>query len=194
MHIVTLLYGINSLFPKNKWLILFKKRTKKLFLQLNEIKNDRIMTSLFENINSWSLLIQIFIITAAMLIGNIIRRKIGFMNRSLIPTALIGGLLIFLLKLIPSFNDLIDKNTMEIITYHTLALGFIAMSLRVKKESCVTSTTKVIETGVLTIGTYIGKQNLLAELKTYELVDQYLFHTEHALQLLTFIQAREILL
>lgn len=155
MHIVTLLYGINSLFPKNKWLILFKKRTKKLFLQLNEIKNDRIMTSLFENINSWSLLIQLFIISAAMLIGNVIRRKVGFMNRSLIPTALIGGLLIFILKLIPSFNALIDKNTMEIITYHTLALGFIAMSLRVKKETCVTSTTKVFETGVLTIGTYI---------------------------------------
>lgn len=155
MLIVTLLYGINSLFPKNKWLILFKKRTKKLFLQLNEIKNDRIMTSLFENINSWSLLIQLFIISAAMLIGNVIRRKVGFMNRSLIPTALIGGLLIFILKLIPSFNALIDKNTMEIITYHTLALGFIAMSLRVKKETCVTSTTKVFETGVLTIGTYI---------------------------------------
>lgn len=155
MHIVTLLYGINSLFPKNKWLILFKKRTKKLFLQLNEIKNDRIMTSLFENIGSWSLLIQLFIISAAMLIGNVIRRKVGFMNRSLIPTALIGGLLIFILKLIPSFNALIDKNTMEIITYHTLALGFIAMSLRVKKETCVTSTTKVFETGVLTIGTYI---------------------------------------
>lgn len=155
MHIVTLLYGINSLFPKNKWLILFKKRTKKLFLQLNEIKNDRIMTSLFENIGSWSLLIQLFIISAALLIGNVIRRKVGFMNRSLIPTALIGGLLIFILKLIPSFNALIDKNTMEIITYHTLALGFIAMSLRVKKETCVTSTTKVFETGVLTIGTYI---------------------------------------
>lgn len=113
------------------------------------------MTSLFENISSWSLLIQLFIISAAMLIGNVIRRKVGFMNRSLIPTALIGGLLIFILKLIPSFNALIDKNTMEIITYHTLALGFIAMSLRVKKETCVTSTTKVFETGVLTIGTYI---------------------------------------
>lgn len=113
------------------------------------------MTSLFENIGSWSLLIQLFIISAALLIGNVIRRKVGFMNRSLIPTALIGGLLIFILKLIPSFNALIDKNTMEIITYHTLALGFIAMSLRVKKETCVTSTTKVFETGVLTIGTYI---------------------------------------
>ena len=39
-------------------------------------------------------------------------------------------------------------------------------------------------------GGLMSKQNLLAELKTYELVDQYLFHTEHALQLLTFIQAR----
>ena len=43
-------------------------------------------------------------------------------------------------------------------------------------------------------GGLMSKQNLLAELKTYELVDQYLFHTERALQLLTFIQAHEILL
>ena len=43
-------------------------------------------------------------------------------------------------------------------------------------------------------GGLMSKQNLLAELKTYELVDQYLFHTEHALQLLIFIQAHEILL
>ena len=43
-------------------------------------------------------------------------------------------------------------------------------------------------------GGLMSKQNLLAELKTYELVDQYLFHTEQALQLLTFTQAHEILL
>ena len=43
-------------------------------------------------------------------------------------------------------------------------------------------------------GGLMSKQNLLAELKTYELVDQYLFHTEHALQLLTFTKAHEILL
>jgi hypothetical protein len=43
-------------------------------------------------------------------------------------------------------------------------------------------------------GGLMSKQNLLAELKTYELVDQYLFHTERALQLLTFTQAHEILL
>ena len=43
-------------------------------------------------------------------------------------------------------------------------------------------------------GGLMSKQNLLAELKTYELVDQYLFHTEQALQLLTFTKANEIIL
>ena len=42
-------------------------------------------------------------------------------------------------------------------------------------------------------GGVMSKQNLLAELKTYELVDQYLFHTQRALQLLTFMNAKEIL-
>ena len=41
-------------------------------------------------------------------------------------------------------------------------------------------------------GGLMSKQNLLAELKTYELVDQYLFHTEQSLQLLTFVKANEI--
>lgn len=42
-------------------------------------------------------------------------------------------------------------------------------------------------------GGVMSKENLLAELKTYELADQYLFHTERALQILTFIEAKEVL-
>lgn len=41
-------------------------------------------------------------------------------------------------------------------------------------------------------GGLINKQALIAELKTYKLVDQYLFHTEKALQALTFIEAKEV--
>lgn len=41
-------------------------------------------------------------------------------------------------------------------------------------------------------GGLLNKQELIAELKTYKLVDQYLFHTEAALQSLTFIEAKEI--
>ena len=41
-------------------------------------------------------------------------------------------------------------------------------------------------------GGLINKQALIAELKAYKLVDQYLFHTERALQTLTFIEAKEV--
>lgn len=38
-------------------------------------------------------------------------------------------------------------------------------------------------------GGLLSKQDLIAALKTYKLVDQYLFHTEIALQYLTFEEA-----
>ena len=41
-------------------------------------------------------------------------------------------------------------------------------------------------------GGIISKQALITELKTYKLVDQYLFHTERSLQTLTFIEAKEV--
>ena len=41
-------------------------------------------------------------------------------------------------------------------------------------------------------GGLINKQALIAELKAYKLVDQYLFHTEKALPALTFIEAKEV--
>lgn len=41
-------------------------------------------------------------------------------------------------------------------------------------------------------GGVLDKQNLIAELKTYKLVDQYLFHTKKALETLTFIKAKEV--
>lgn len=42
-------------------------------------------------------------------------------------------------------------------------------------------------------GGLLNKQNLIAELKTYRLVDQYLFHTEAALQTLTFLETKEVI-
>lgn len=40
----------------------------------------------------------------------------------------------------------------------------------------------------------INKQNLISELRTYKLVDQYLFHTEEALRTIKFIEAQKIIL
>lgn len=41
-------------------------------------------------------------------------------------------------------------------------------------------------------GGLINKQALIAELKAYKFVDQYLFHTEKALHALAFIEAKEV--
>ncbi len=41
-------------------------------------------------------------------------------------------------------------------------------------------------------GGIIGKSTLISELKTYKLVDQFLFHTERALNALTFKEAKEV--
>jgi hypothetical protein len=41
-------------------------------------------------------------------------------------------------------------------------------------------------------GGLLTKQNLIAELKTYKLVDQYLFHTPQSLQAISFIKARQV--
>jgi len=43
-------------------------------------------------------------------------------------------------------------------------------------------------------GGILDKQSLINELKTYKLVDQFLFHTEAALQAITFIDAKEVTL
>ena len=43
-------------------------------------------------------------------------------------------------------------------------------------------------------GGVLDKQELIRELRTYKLEDQYLFHTSPALQYLSFIEAKEVVL
>ena len=97
----------------------------------------------------WSGLVQIFILIGAMLIGNLIRRVIPFMRKSLIPSALLGGTIVLLLKLIPAVNEFINNDLMETVTYHCLALGFIATALKKNTGSKKTSTKAILESGVL---------------------------------------------
>lgn len=105
--------------------------------------------------SSWAWLIQMFIIVAALLIANLVRCNVGLFRRSLLPSALLAGLLILCLKPIGAFSSLIDRHTMEILTYHALGLGFVAMALKNKKIKSSTTTMKVVETGAVTASTYI---------------------------------------
>lgn len=61
----------------------------------------------------WNIMIQLSIIAVGLLSGNILRTKIPFLQKSLIPSALIGGALLLIFKAIYTdvfgWEDLIDK-------------------------------------------------------------------------------------
>ena len=109
----------------------------------------------FDQPQAWNWLIQFCILATALLVGNVLRTKIPFLNKSLLPSALLGGLLLLVFKAFPSCKDLINKPVMEIITYHALGLGFVALALKNNKIESKSTPMKVIETGALTASTYV---------------------------------------
>lgn len=122
----------------------------------------------FSDIENWSFLIQIFYIAISLIIANILRRKIPFLRKSLIPTSIIAGLIILLIKsfvkYILGFESqdgssmqyfLIDDHLMEVITYHTLGLGFVAVALKLSNKKDKKATMTVIDSGAITVGTYL---------------------------------------
>ncbi len=109
----------------------------------------------FSDNGVWSLMIQVFILGMALLAGNTIRRRVPIINRCLVPSALLGGLVIFLLKFIPAFNSLVNVEIMQMITYHCLGLGFAAITLKEAKDSRKAPVMKVVENGCMTGATYI---------------------------------------
>ena len=109
----------------------------------------------FDQPQAWLWLVQFCILATALLVGNVLRTKIPFLKKSLIPSALLGGLLLLLFKAIPGCEDLINKPVMEIVTYHALGLGFVALALKNNKIESKSTPMKVIETGALTASTYV---------------------------------------
>lgn len=115
---------------------------------------NNVITS-FATPETWSWLLQFCIIAIGLLAGNILRRKVPFLKKSLIPSALLGGALLLCLKAIPGMDNIVHKQSMEIITYHALGLGFVALALKNNKIESKSSTMTVIETGTLTASTYL---------------------------------------
>ena len=109
----------------------------------------------FDQPIAWNWLVQFCILATALLLGNVLRTKIPFLRKSLIPSALIGGLMLLVFKAIPGCKELINKPVMEILTYHALGLGFVALALKNNKIESKSTPMKVIETGALTASTYV---------------------------------------
>lgn len=105
----------------------------------------------------WKIILQVALLLGFLLVGNILRRLIPFLRKAFIPSALIGGLLLFLVNIIFGlFNAaFVDKRIMQIITYHTLAIGFIASSLKIFEGRKKAPVFESIQNGAITGGTYM---------------------------------------
>ena len=105
----------------------------------------------------WSFMVQLGLLMLFLMAGNILRRKVPFFRKCLIPSALLGGALLLIVDVIcKQFNFvLVDNRMMQVITYHCLAIGFAAMTLKTEKSTHKTSRAQVFEFGALQGGTYM---------------------------------------
>ena len=115
----------------------------------------------------WSWVLLFAVLTGSLLVGNTLRRKIPFLRNSLIPTSVLGGCVLLIVTSIYKLatGDVMfdtaafgGKGTanLEVITYHALALGFIASSLKTsEKNSNKKRAVEIFNTGVTTVSTYL---------------------------------------
>ena len=115
----------------------------------------------------WAFLCLLSSLFLATLLANVIKKKFTFLKNSLIPTSVLGGLILLLISTVfelitnkPFFNlEIFGGNgnaILEVITYHALALGFIATTLKTTEKKFTKERTKeIFNTGVTTVSSYL---------------------------------------
>lgn len=115
----------------------------------------------------WGFVNLVAVLLISLLTANTLKRKIKFLQVSLIPTSVLGGLLLLILSIV--YRQITGENIfdttffggngsmkLEMITYHCLALGFIATSFKPSKERFNKKrTAEVFNTGVTTVASYL---------------------------------------
>lgn len=105
----------------------------------------------------WAFMVQLGLLLLFMMLGNILRRTIPLFRKCLIPSALLGGAVLLVVDVIAKqFGvHLVDNRLMQVITYHCLAIGFAAMTLKTEKSTQQTNRAQIVEFGALQGGTYM---------------------------------------
>lgn len=110
----------------------------------------------------WDGIMHFAALAILLLLGNTLRRKIPFLRRSLLPTAVIAGIIGLVIKE-TAFDawfgtDAVEKvNTFYgMVTYHTIALGFIALGLKVHETyKFSTKNKQSLFSGLIIVSTYM---------------------------------------
>ena len=117
--------------------------------------------------SAWGFFHLIGVLLAALLAGNMLKRSVPFLRVSLIPTSVLGGCMLIVIAGIykaVTGNVMFDTEffgsngtaNLELITYHTLALGFIASTFKPSHGKLTKErTVEIFNTGVTTVATYL---------------------------------------
>lgn len=121
----------------------------------------------FWDSNVWSFMLLMTLLLGSLMIANIFKRRVPFLKNSLIPNSVLGGIIILIVEWIykfiakrPFFDAAMfgynGHDTLEIITYHCLALGFIASSFNTNDAKLTKKRVgEIFNTGVTTVATYL---------------------------------------
>lgn len=107
------------------------------------------------NTSLWNPILQIGLICGLILLANVLRRKIIFVQKSLIPTAVLAGFMMLLIRAAGIIK--VDADFLEMLTYHMLAIGFIAMSLRIPDKQSASGALIGSKSGALIVSTYLAQ-------------------------------------
>ena len=121
----------------------------------------------FWDFNVWGSFNVLSVLLISLLAANMLKKAIPWLQASLIPTSVLGGgILIVVAGIYKAITGDIMFDTpffggngtaqLEIITYHTLALGFIASAFKSSKNKMTKQrTVEIFNTGVTTVSTYL---------------------------------------
>lgn len=107
----------------------------------------------------WQSVLSVGSLAILLLLANLMRRKLAFVRKALIPTSVLAGFLGLLASQLGLIS--IDIALMEQITYHALAIGFIALSLRfptldrIKNKAKNKGLATGINSGMLIVSNYL---------------------------------------
>ena len=121
----------------------------------------------FWDYSVWGFFNLLAVLLLSLLAANVLKKTVPGLQASLIPTSVLGGAMLLVIagifKLITG-KVMFDTQffggngiaTLEIITYHTLALGFIASAFKSSKGKLTKQrTVEIFNTGVTTVSTYL---------------------------------------
>ena len=121
----------------------------------------------FWDFSVWAWINTFAVLLGSLLVGNMLKRSIPFLRDSLTPTSVIGGIILLIVAAIyKAITGEVMFDTaafgtngtahLEIITYHALALGFIASSFKTTNSKLTKKrSVEIFNTGVTTVSTYL---------------------------------------